>query len=79
MSLHPCHVPNISKEVRCGTYEVYEDRCTRSGKKIGLNIVVVPALRATHAPDPVFWLHGGPGAASTSTAGVNQMAACSPV
>jgi hypothetical protein len=32
MSLHPCHVPNISKEVRCGTYEVYEDRCTRSGK-----------------------------------------------
>jgi pimeloyl-ACP methyl ester carboxylesterase len=68
-SLHPCHVPNLNDEVRCGTYEVYEDRAARVGRMIGLNIVVIPALNPKHAPDPVFWLHGGPGAAATQTAG----------
>src|SRR5262249_13059575 len=32
------------------------------------NVLVLPALSATPAPDPVFWLHGGPGAAATQTA-----------
>ena len=69
LSLRPCHVPNLDDEVRCGTYEVYEDRAARVGRKIGLNIVVIPALNPKHAPDPVVWLHGGPGAAATQTAG----------
>jgi pimeloyl-ACP methyl ester carboxylesterase len=68
-SLQPCHVPNIDEEVRCGTYEVFEDRGAKKGRSIGLNIVVLPALNPKHASDPVFWLHGGPGAASTQTAG----------
>jgi len=41
----------------------------RSGRKISLNIVVVPALGATPAPDPVFWLEGGPGGAATDATG----------
>lgn len=65
--LQPCHVPNFDEEVRCGKYEVYEDRAAKTGRKISLNIVVVPALSKTPAPDPVFWLHGGPGAAATQT------------
>lgn len=69
LSLRPCHIPNLEDEVRCGTYQVYEDRVARVGRTIGLNIVVIPALQAKHAPDPVFWLHGGPGAAATQTAG----------
>ena len=52
----------------CGTFDVYENRAARSGRKISLNVVVLPALGARPAPDPVFWLHGGPGAAATSTA-----------
>jgi pimeloyl-ACP methyl ester carboxylesterase len=68
-SLHPCRVPNIDEEVRCGTYEVYEDGDANRGRRVGLNIVVLPALNPKHALDPVFWLHGGPGAASTQTAG----------
>jgi pimeloyl-ACP methyl ester carboxylesterase len=66
-SLRPCHVPNFDEEVRCGKYEVYEDRAANTGRRISLNIVVVPALSKTPAPDPVFWLHGGPGAAATQT------------
>jgi len=57
----------MDSEVRCGKYEVYEDRAAKSGRRISLNIVVVPALSATPEPDPVFWLHGGPGAAATLT------------
>ena len=48
--LHPCHVPDIDDEVRCGKYEVYEDRVAKKGRRIALNIVVVPALSATAAP-----------------------------
>jgi len=66
--LHPCHVQNIDDEVRCGKYEVFEDRAARTGRRISLNIVVIPALSATPARDPVFWLHGGPGAPATQTA-----------
>ena len=65
--LQRCHVPNFDEEVRCGKYEVYEDRAAQTGRRISLNIVVVPALSATPARDPVFWLHGGPGAAATQT------------
>lgn len=66
--LKPCHVPNFEDEVRCAKYEVYEDRSSRTGRRVSLNIVVVPALSPTPASDPVFWLHGGPGAAATQTA-----------
>src|SRR5258707_11175286 len=68
VELKPCRVQNIKGEARCGTYEVFEDRKAKTGRKIALNIVILPALSATPAPDPAFWLHGGPGAAATDTA-----------
>lgn len=67
IALQPCHVPGLDAEVRCGTYEVYEDRAAKTGRKIGLNIIVAPASSAAPAPDPAFWLHGGPGAPATSS------------
>jgi hypothetical protein len=42
VSLQPCHSPSL-KELRCGTYEVYENRRTRRGRKLPLGIVVIPA------------------------------------
>jgi len=68
VSLQPCRVPNVEVDAKCGTYEVFEDRAAKTGRKISLNIIVVPALSPTPTPDPVFWLHGGPGAAATTTA-----------
>src|SRR4051812_42400761 len=68
VDLKPCRANNIAGEARCGTYEVFEDRVAKTGRKISLNIVILPALNATHVPDPAFWLHGGPGAAATDTA-----------
>jgi pimeloyl-ACP methyl ester carboxylesterase len=57
---------------RCGTFDVYENRKAKAGRKIALNMVVVPAANANHAPDPVFWLDGGPGAGATRASAAMQ-------
>ncbi|MEM1451351.1 MAG: alpha/beta fold hydrolase [Planctomycetota bacterium] len=49
-----------------GTYEVPENRATGEGRRIRLSLVVLPARSEDPAPDPVFMLHGGPGAAATA-------------
>jgi pimeloyl-ACP methyl ester carboxylesterase len=67
-SLKACIGKTYGNDALCGTYEVWEDRAGRSGRKIGLNIVILPARNSPPAPDPVFWLHGGPGAAATDLA-----------
>lgn len=69
VDLRPCNVPEIAGRGRCGTFSVYEDRSAKAGRKIAVNIVVIPALRATPAAEPVFWLEGGPGGAATQSAG----------
>src|SRR5882672_10605794 len=67
--LKPCHVPGVDEEVLCGRYEVYENRAARKGRKIGLNIVVLPAKGPGVAPDPLVFLAGGGVAPATSYAG----------
>ena len=67
-SFQACDVPNVPGGGRCATYEVYENRAAGKGRRIGLHILILPALSKTPAPDPVFWLHGGPGAAASDTA-----------
>src|SRR5438552_16376578 len=53
--LKPCHVPDVDEEVLCGRYEVYENRTARKGRKIGLNIVVLPAKSSDVAADPIVF------------------------
>lgn len=52
---------------KCGTYEVYEDRQAASGRKISLNLAVIPAISRSPEPDPIFYLAGGPGEAATQS------------
>ncbi len=66
--LRPCQVSAIKEQALCGTYEVYENRAAQRGRKIGLNIVVLPALGQPTAPDPLFVFIGGPGQAATEGA-----------
>jgi pimeloyl-ACP methyl ester carboxylesterase len=66
--LKPCHVEGVGAELLCGTYPVWEDRAAQRGRKIDLNVVVVPALDQTPAPDAILYLDGGPGAAATRDA-----------
>src|SRR5215203_96484 len=69
--LQPCKVPSDGKEADafCGTYQVWENRTAKAGRKIGLKVVLIPAVSATPKPDPVFFFAGGPGQASTTIAG----------
>jgi len=62
-------LPKVSlrAEARCGTLTVYENRAAGSGRQIELHVAVLPAVSRNPAPDPVFFIPGGPGeAASTS-------------
>jgi pimeloyl-ACP methyl ester carboxylesterase len=70
IDLKQCQLPNVDGSALCGVYDVYENRAAKSGRKISLNIVILPALGPSHLPDPVFWLHGGPGAAATGAVGI---------
>ena len=59
--LSPCKGDDTPVDAYCGTLKVYENRDTRQGRQIDLNIVVLPALSADPKPDPFFFLAGGPG------------------
>lgn len=63
--LAPCKVGKGEKQMDalCGTHEVWEDREAKAGRKIGLKVMVIPALSSNPLPDPVFYLPGGPGVA----------------
>lgn len=59
--LTPCRGDDTPVDAYCGTLKVYENRDTKRGRQIDLNIVVLPALSADAKPDPFFFLAGGPG------------------
>ena len=64
VALEPCRTADGNTQGLCGKYEVYENRQTKSGRKIALNIMVLPATTDKPAPDPFFPLAGGPGQAA---------------
>jgi len=67
ITLRSCEAAGLA--TRCGSLDVYENRETNGGRRIALNIVVIPATDRNPAPDPVFWLEGGPGGAATDAIG----------
>jgi pimeloyl-ACP methyl ester carboxylesterase len=62
----PCWLEGSREQVLCGSYQVYENRQSNTGRKISLNIAVLPALKGNPAPDALFVLAGGPGQAATA-------------
>ncbi len=72
IQLAPCKVGGTMAQ--CGTFMVYEDRVSRTGRMIGLRVAVVKASSRNPAPDAIVYLAGGPGGAATE-AGVSQIPA----
>ncbi len=68
-NLKPCHIANVEEEVLCGSYEVYENRAAANGRKISLNIVVLPAKTSDVEQDPLVFLAGGGVVPATGYAG----------
>jgi pimeloyl-ACP methyl ester carboxylesterase len=52
-------LPDVEGAVRCGTFEVLENRGDPDGRRIGLHVVVLPATGGTRARDAVAFLAGG--------------------
>ena len=75
LALKPCEIQGV-KDAKCGTFEVFENRATRKGRKIPINVVVLPATGQKPEPDPLFYFAGGPGSAATEDApGIAQVLA----
>jgi len=68
LALTPCKLPGLEHEVRCGRFEVFEDRAAAKGRKIGLRVAVLPATGPDRAPDPLFFFEGGPGGSAVADA-----------
>jgi len=66
--LKPCRLAGIDEELFCGKLTVFENRETRTGRTIDLNLVVLPALDQKAKAEPLFDLAGGPGASSAERA-----------
>ncbi|MBK9926841.1 MAG: alpha/beta fold hydrolase [Anaerolineales bacterium] len=54
-------------DAQCGTLTVPEDRSSPSGRQIGLEVAVIPAIKRNPQPDPLFLLAGGPGQSAIET------------
>ena len=65
LALMPCPPADNIDDGLCAELEVYEDRDAASGRRIGLRVVVLPALSGDALPDPLFILAGGPGQAAS--------------
>ena len=60
VALKPCHVEGVKEELRCGVYEVFENRQSQKGRKLPLKIVLIPARQPHPDQGPVFYMAGGP-------------------
>ncbi|HET9469665.1 MAG TPA: hypothetical protein VFO24_01085, partial [Usitatibacter sp.] len=47
--LRPCSAADGPVDGYCGVVDVWEDRQARAGRRIGLKVVVLPALKQDHA------------------------------
>jgi pimeloyl-ACP methyl ester carboxylesterase len=68
----PCAAPGVRGLAKCAVFHVWEDREAQAGRKIPINIVIVPARSEDPEPDPLVHFAGGPGQASTDQSGGNQ-------
>ena len=72
IAFKPCSLSSSKSrdtlEAQCASFEVPEDRSRPDGRKIALNIAwLQPTENGEVAPDPVFFLAGGPGQSAVET------------
>src|SRR5205807_3616127 len=67
IAMEPCLAFDGNSEALCANYEVFENRETKKGRRIGLKIMFLPAKTDKPEADPFFALAGGPGQSATQT------------
>lgn len=66
--LEPCELDDVAGGALCGSFEVFEDRDARQGRRIRLRVAVLPATERAE-PDPMIFFAGGPGDSAVGNAG----------
>src|SRR5258706_7556153 len=66
--LDTCRLPGVDVAARCGGLEVWEDREAKSGRRIRLDIAVIPARLPVRASHPLLALARRPGHGAGSLA-----------
>ena len=69
LTLADCRMPGIESVAQCGQIEVWEDREAKSGRRIPIQVAVVPARSRAREADPLFIFAGGPGQGAISLIG----------
>lgn len=65
----PCRLPGVPHEAQCGSLSRALAPAHEHGTQIELHFAVLPALARHAAPDPVFFIAGGPGQSAIDLAG----------
>lgn len=68
IALSACRLPAIDTPAECGTYDVWEDRAAKTGRRITMRVAVVRARMRSREPDPVLVFAGGPGQGAVALA-----------
>ncbi len=68
VKLAECRIPGLERAALCGNHEVWENRASRSGRRIAIRIAVIPARRRGAESDPLVVLAGGPGQGAVALA-----------
>jgi len=63
-----CRLPKLAEAARCTMVKVPADRDRTGGPTLDLHVAVLPAVRPTPRPDPLFFVAGGPGQAASAVA-----------
>jgi pimeloyl-ACP methyl ester carboxylesterase len=64
LAQHDCGLSGV--RARCGTLQVPENPQAPSGRRLSLNVIVIPRAGSAPAREPLFVLKGGPGQAATA-------------
>jgi pimeloyl-ACP methyl ester carboxylesterase len=68
LQLTACRLPGVDSLAQCGTWPVWENRETRAGRRIDVNIGIVPARLRSKDADPIVVFAGGPGQGAVALA-----------
>jgi pimeloyl-ACP methyl ester carboxylesterase len=70
-ALTDCQLSSPGMPIRlpaeCGEIQVFENRAEAQGRQIPIHFAVIPAVSRNPAPDPLFFITGGPGQAATES------------
>ncbi len=58
LRVSPCEMEAVEGKALCGTFQVFENRKARAGRRLDIHFTILKALDEEPAPDPLFVMGG---------------------